>query len=151
MSDIGLVWDNNLGSADFTISGDDIALDDGLETSVMLSLFTNRRQDGVGGWWGDAVGGIHGDEMGSHLWTLAREKDTPTVLKRAAEIARAALAWMVTDAVAARVECTTESLPLRAGRTMLALAVTIHRPEVSSPAVYKYSYNWAAQEVRRGI
>ena len=90
MSDIGLFWDRD--SADFAIEANDLATDDGLETAVSLSLFTDRRaEDGDAlpsgdadrrGWWGDDFPAVDGDRMGSRLWLLARSKQTPDVLER---------------------------------------------------------------------
>lgn len=152
MSDIGLFWD--LGSADFAIEANDLATDDGLETAVSLSLFTDRRaEDGDAlpsgdadrrGWWGDDFPAVDGDRMGSRLWLLARSKQTPDVLERAREYAREALAWLVEDGVAASVDATAEVV--RTG--FLGLTVTVYRPSGQSTR-FRYDYNWEAQAARR--
>lgn len=113
----------------------DLATDAGLETAVIVSLFSDRRADpddplpDAGddrrGWWGDAVPDLPDDRIGSRLWLLAREKQLPEVLARAEDYARQALAWLVEDGVAGRVSATA-SAP-RPG--VLALAVAIDRPE----------------------
>jgi phage gp46-like protein len=140
MSDIGLTWQTKYGAADFTLYQNDYTADEGLETSIMLSLFTD-----AGKWWGDGVPVSAGDSFGSRLYELAREKNTAAVVLRAPELVREALAWLVSDQVASAVDCTAEALPLEDGNAMLALAITVHRPTVA-PAVYRFAYAWQAQE-----
>lgn len=128
----------------------DLETDEGLETAVVISLFTDARAadgdvlpDGGSdrrGWWGDGVPVVDGDQVGSKLWLLSRAKQTPDVLARAQQYAREALAWLVEDQVASGVEVIA-SVP-RPG--MLALEVTISRPKVS-PVTYRYAAAWAAQ------
>jgi phage gp46-like protein len=154
MSDIGLFWNSELGAADFAVVQNDLATDDGLETSVFLSLFTDRRADDNDvlpdgdtdrrGWWGDAVAVVEGDKHGSRLWLLARSKQTQETIRRAEEYAREALAWLVEDRVAARVDVTAEVV--RTG--VLGLTVTIYRPR-TDVTTYRYDFNWAAQEAKR--
>jgi phage gp46-like protein len=158
MNDIGLFWDATSQAADLAVAANDLAADDGLETAVMLSLFTDRRaEDGdvlpAGetdrrGWWGDSVPEVAGDRIGSRLWMLAREKDTAAVLERAKEYAEEALAWMLEDRVAERVTVAAERLEVSAGRSMMLLTVSITRPAAGATS-YRYAYNWAAQAARR--
>lgn len=128
----------------------DLELDEGLQTAVVISLFTDRRADegdvlpGLGddrrGWWGDAFPLVAGDKIGSKLWLLAREKQTPAALGRAEQYAREALAWLVEDQVASRVDVTA-SAP---SRGVLQLDVSIQRPK-KRPVQYRFSKAWAAQ------
>lgn len=148
MSDVGLFWDEQFGAADLSVVAGDLVQDGGLETAVLLSLFTNARDGDARGWWGDVVPVVSGDRFGSRLWTLAREKDTAAVLQRARELAREALAWLLEDKVAAAVEVLAERAPLSAGTAALVLTVKIHRPAAASVA-YRYDYNWASQQARR--
>ena len=108
MTDVLVAWDADLGAADLVIDGADLAADDGLATAVILSLFTDRRvaedelppfETARRGWWGDSLA-EDGDEIGSKLWLLAREKRTPAVLVRAEEYAGEALAWLADDDLA---------------------------------------------------
>lgn len=66
-----------------------------LEEAVYLSLFTNARVAGQGGWWGDAVSPVEGVAIGSTLYTLWREKQTPDVLERAKRACEESLRWLV--------------------------------------------------------
>lgn len=154
MSDIGLTWFLEDGGADFTVAANDLVVDDGLETTVFLSLFTDRRaEDGdvlpTGevyrrGWWGDAFPVVPGDRFGSRLWLLARAKQVPETLVRAEEYAKEALAHLVEDRVAERVEVT--AVFERQG--VMRLTVPIYRPRVDV-VTYRYDYVWAAQAARR--
>lgn len=146
MGDVALKWVS--GSADLAIVDDDIASDDGLRTAVLLSLFTDRRaevddslpgEDGDRrGWWGDEFSQVEGDRIGSRLWLLNRSTRTDTVLRRAEEHVREALAWMVADKVAESVDVTAEAVD-----SMLALAITIHRPN-ADPASFRFDGLWEA-------
>ena len=72
----------------------------GLETAIIISLFTDKRDDenidDPRGWWGDTY---QDSPIGSHLWPLNREKRTPEVLQKAEDYAREALQWMVKDGI----------------------------------------------------
>ena len=131
MSDLALIWDGH--GCDLALDGNDLQLDDGLQTSILISLFSDRRAraddvlpgaDGDRrGWWADAYPQIEGDQIGSRLWLLSREKELAEPLRRAKEYAEEALAWLVTDGIAARVEVIT-SVPRRG---VLGLAVAVKR------------------------
>jgi phage gp46-like protein len=92
---------------DWSVSGGQLVTDSGLETAVLISLFTDRRVSDTSegdsrGWWGDSYPDIQGDQIGSRLWQLAREKQTTALLK-ARQYALEALQWMVTDGLVSRV------------------------------------------------
>lgn len=130
MSDLRTVW-RDLGG-DWLVAGPSLAEDDGLETAVVLSLFTDRvaaegdaavEPTARRGWWGDAYPEVAGDQIGSRLWQLAREKQLPAVLARAELYAKEALQWLVDDGVASSV--TVQAEVVRQG--VLGLLVTITR------------------------
>lgn len=135
MSDLRTVYDPIAGTFDWQLANGQLALDDGLETSVILSLFTDRRAeesdalpdggDDRRGWWGDAFPEKPGDGIGSRLWLLARAKELPATLEQARGYATEACAWLTEDGVAARVEVTAERL--RSG--VLGLTVAVTRPD----------------------
>lgn len=105
-------------SGDLTVSGPSLETDDGLETAVVISLFTDRRAkdgdplpDGVlnrRGWWGDSFPSVVGDQIGSRLWMLAREKQLPSVVARAREYALESLKWLIEDGIAREVKVVAE-------------------------------------------
>lgn len=87
-----------------------------LSSAVIISLFTDKRApegwrpDVVDrrGWWGDAFApdGERPEEIGSHLWLLRNEVATAEIPELARAYAEEALAWMIRDEVAARVDVT---------------------------------------------
>lgn len=146
MSDLALRWQQ--AAADVVMTHNDLLIDDGLTTSVIVSLFTDRRAedsdilpDGHAdrrGWWGD---GLADDRIGSRLWLLSREKQRQAVLDRAKEYALEALQWLLDDKVAESIDVTTEFT--KPG--MLGIQVVITRPQ-TAPADFQFFYMWAAQE-----
>jgi phage gp46-like protein len=118
--------------------------DDGLETAVAISLFTDRRASDAdlklaslplgaaanAGWPGDTYSEVPGDEWGSHLWLLKRAPRNDDTLERAAQYAEEALAWLIEDAVATAVEAVARWV----GTTgYLELDITITRPGSAEP------------------
>ena len=65
-----------------------------------------------------------GDQFGSRLWLLSREKVVPETVARAKEYAEEALAWLIEDGVASRVVVTAEATD--AG--LVVMEVVIVRP-----------------------
>lgn len=151
MADLALRWDVDQGAADLVFEADDLALDGGLETAVLLSLFTDRRaeegdplptgEQDRRGWYGDALPVVDGDRIGSRLWLISREKQTPSVLSRIEAYAREALAWLVEDQVASKVAVKAE-FP-RAG--VWGLTVEIYRPGVADPVRFRFNDTWAQE------
>lgn len=138
------------GTAVIATGGADLELDEGLEAAVLISLFTDRRAaegdvlpdngDDRRGWWGDALPVVAGDQVGSKLWLLRREKQTQAALGRAAQYARESLAWLVEDQVATSVAVTaTAPAP-----GVLQIDVAVQRPR-ARPVQYRYSAAWDAQ------
>lgn len=145
--DVAIVWNELNG--DLRMQGYDLERDAGLRTAVIVSLFTDRRaqdddplpgaQDDRRGWWGDSLPDLKGDRIGSRLWLLSREKQLQSVVNRAREYAVEALAWLLEDGIALRVEVTAEIV--RMG--VLGLHVAISRPAL--PAIdFKFESVWRA-------
>ncbi|SFT73695.1 phage GP46 family protein [Halomonas saccharevitans] len=109
--DIALRYDPGAKRFDLRLEGGDLLADEGLETAVLLSLFTDRRAlledrlpDGSSdrrGYWADAY---RDRRHGSRLWLLHREKAEEDVRRRAREYAEEALAWLIEDGIAESVE-----------------------------------------------
>jgi phage gp46-like protein len=147
MTDLKLTWDAGLTSADLSVENNDLVTDDGLQTAIMLSLYTDRRADPGDvlppgetdrrGWWGDAVSP---DPIGSRLWLLDRTPQSSEVLARAQTYAEESLAWLVADRVASRVDVVTEFF----ASGSLGISVTVHRPSFD-PTTYRYGKAWAAE------
>lgn len=139
---LSLRWNNDLGTA--RLQRDDLgalALDDSLETMVLLSLFTDAeateeeiRAAGLyqqRGWWAeaDSLRDQNRPRMGSKLWLLSRGKTTLATLRRAEHYAVDALTWLVDRKIAAGIRVAA-SRP-RSG--VCGLDVTIIKPNKLLP------------------
>lgn len=117
---IALGWNNaELRGEVLLAPSGGLAGDDGLTTSVLLSLFLDRRAraddalpDATAGdrrgWVGDAFDLT--DRLGSRLWLLDREKHTEETRRRAEEYAAEALDWLIEDGLATAVRISAEWL-----------------------------------------
>lgn len=127
LADVRLVLGEN--GADLALEAGDLALEHGLRTAVVTSLFSDARaedQDALPpeessrrGFWAD----VAPDRYGSLLWLLQREKVTKSTLERARQYARNALQWMVQEGIAERVEVEATVL----STFTIGLTIRIHR------------------------
>lgn len=130
---------------DLVRDGGQFEVDDGLETAVLISLFTDRRAEADdtlpdggsdrGGWWGDDYADVAGSRIGSRLWLLRRSKATQSVVQAAKRYAEEALAWMVEDGVAKSVTVIAE----RVQSAVLGIQVQITR---TGDRAAKYNRLW---------
>lgn len=156
MSDLVWSYDPDTMTADLALDalGSPAASSD-LEAAVILSLGSDARAlpddtlpDESGdrrGWCGDATPseGLSSDQYGSRLWLLSREKQLRSVLIRAEQYARDAMAWMVTDGIAERIDVSA-SFP-EVG--ILLFVIDVFRP--AAPAIsFRYAVAWQAQAAR---
>jgi len=147
MSDIRTRWKGLAG--DWSILGASLEEDDGLESAVAISLFSDARAAAGDplpdppisrrGWWGDAFAEVPGDKIGSRLWLLSREKQIDKVLGPAEVYARESLAWLVADGIARSVKVAAEI----SGEGVLGLAVEIARAD-QPVARYRFEGFWGA-------
>lgn len=125
--------------ADFVIGDVGLQTDSGLNTAILISLFSDGRQDGQGGWWGDSYPDDSGlAQASSLLWTLRRAKLTPDTLREAERLAKAALQWIVEDGLAGQITVSA-SIP-RAD--WLALDINLQRP--SGPLRWSTELLWSS-------
>lgn len=147
MSDIGLFIDSE-GLINIDYEDGDLKTDNGLQTAVLVSLFTDARIDesekeydeqSVRGFWGDMFADNEGDATGSKLWLFSRAKRTTETLVFYEDYAKKALAWLTQDGVAERVD-------VSAGYQGegLMLEIEIQKGKVT----YKYSIFWDGQKVK---
>lgn len=122
MSDIRTIWNPDSQRGDWAVEAGALASGLDVQTSVLLSLFTDRLADpdddipdaaanGLKdrrGWWGD-------DDpkhiIGSRLWLLDRAKGPANLAQRAEDYAREALQWMLDDGVVARFDIQATWIP----------------------------------------
>ena len=127
----------------FLINGKESTLSDLhdqlLARAVVISLFSDRRanEDEVGhgesrrGWWGDTYADNKGDQIGSKLWLLQREKLTNETIMRAKEYTEEALQWLITDRVVKQIDVTVE----RFGTDGLTVDVRLYKPDMKETNV----------------
>jgi phage gp46-like protein len=149
MADIKTVFVDMTTGADFALDALGLIEDDGLQTAMIISLFTDRRanDDDVlpgdasdkRGWWADAFPIVPDDKIGSRLWLLNREKQLQSVLNRTQEYAREALQWMLDDGIAGSVLCTAQIV--RQG--LLGLSIAITPPAANTPNHYRFDILWS--------
>ncbi|OPY15603.1 MAG: Phage protein GP46 [Syntrophus sp. PtaB.Bin001] len=146
MSDIAVIYDPDKSTFSWSVTKPGLTQDAGLETAVLLSLFSDRiaREDDVlpsgddrRGWWADVYSDIEGDAWGSRLWLLSREKQTSETLRRAEEYASEALQWLIDDRVVSSVKCTAQII--RTG--VLGLTVVMTRGKNLSTK-YRFETFW---------
>ena len=137
--------DETLAEGDFSRTGD--SLDEGLDlqTLVIASLFSDappRDGDPVDpgsprtGYWADAYS-PDADVYGSRLWILKRSKlskQTPILAKLYAE---EALAWMVADGLASRVEFDAEIRKINSATKGCFLFGDVYRPNERTPIAFE--------------
>lgn len=148
MTDVALKWNNALGCADLVRAGADLLLDYGMETALIISLFTWRRANdddplpvrGMDrkGWWGDSFSPIANDKIGSRRWLLQRAKALPTVFAEVEAYDRELLQWLIDDGVVASIALTYSS----PAKGWVSTVVGLPRP--GGPDRYRFDYLWSA-------
>ena len=150
MTDIRTVWDADRLSVDWLLDNDGAGpgLDDerDLETAVIISLFSDRLADADDrlpdesgdrrGWWADTA--AEEGPIGSRLWLISREKQTDETRRRAESYAEEALAWLIEDRVAERVEVSAAWLE----PGFLSLHVIVYRSD-GGPLERRWDFVWA--------
>jgi phage gp46-like protein len=124
--------------------------DDGLETVVSISLFTDARAtvenglepgDDPRGYWADAYDEEQGLNIGSKLWLLEGATVTEKTLRDVESYSSAALAWMIADGAADRIECVASRL----GDEAASLVVYVYKPGTGSPYQLTWELHFALQ------
>jgi len=111
MPDVELRPDST-GIYDVAIANGDLVADVGLETSLIVSIFSDARADesqipqpeSRRGWIGDLVAPVPGYQYGSLLWLLEQARLTQETLAQTENNTRAALNWMIEDGLAQSVD-----------------------------------------------
>lgn len=154
MQDIGFhkIALNDQTYADLKLQNGDLLADEGLETAVLISLFSDRYVpkeelpqgfEDVKGWWADAVSERPGDRIGSRLWLLERGKITAETRNQMKDFAIEALAWLESDGVASKVEVSA----LLVQNTRIDLSIKVFKPEGEN---IPFRFVWDGQEMKRG-
>jgi len=150
MADIRTVFISMEQGADYALDGLMLQDDAGLNTAVIMSLFTDRRasdddvlpssSDDKRGSWMDSFPDVEGDKIGSRLWLLDRAKLTQDTVDKVKYYCEEALAWLVQDGIAKAVNVVTEVVrkhPLG----IIAATIDIVRPDGNIER-YKFADLW---------
>lgn len=142
MSDITTVWSPQQGRGDWLLEGPALQAGNDLQTSVFISLFTERVAnpddailDGTNdprGWWGDEM---H-YPIGSRLWLLERAKQDQSTLFRARDYMTEALQWLIDDGVVASFDIFVEWT----GTALLGMRIVAHKKNGNTEAM---NFTWA--------
>lgn len=151
MTDVRTSWDPRLLQGDWVYTGADLGTGRDLETSAIISLFTDRlaHVDDVlpdyadgdrRGWWAD----WDADEgpIGSRLWLISREKSTEQTRQRAEDYCKEALQWMLDDDVADTVDITAEWADYPPSRLDVDVMISRNRA-----VLLHRSFSWAWQQI----
>lgn len=140
--DVLVQWDNTQGLGDWSLAIGDLQTGQDLETACLVSLFsdvlatpdfvptdgtTDRR-----GWWATPYLDM---PLGSNLWQLDRAKKTRDTLGLARTFVLTSLQWLITDGIAAAVDCNTAWL----AQNMLGIAVAITQPDGTAS---RFAWGW---------
>lgn len=133
-------------SFDLDLKNWELEFDDGLETAVLVSLFTDARvteeELPIGevnrrGFWGDAVENEGSVPTGSKLWLAERAKVTDELLEQVRDSCLEALQWLIDDGIASDVTVETEYNDQK----WLLISIEITRPS-GQKVGYKFDYVW---------
>lgn len=154
-SDIKIIWNDIYQEGDIKYDNGDLVREEGLETAVLMSLYTDQRADvddvlpdpgseDRRGWWGDQISDFEDDKIGSKLWLLERSSTKATVLSDVKFYIEQALQWMIDDGVAQAIEVTVERQNRKDGSATLATQIQIKQSGGGIVAI-KFDDLWKAQ------
>lgn len=157
-TDIKIYWDSSALQGDFNTTENvgDIDTDEGLDTAILISLFTDRRineddpildsnNDNKRGWWGDIVSNVEDDQIGSRLWLLDRSKTVDEVLVQCKEYVLESLQWLIDDGIAKNINIIVERYKeITDNRLYFLVEITKNDGELISK---KYEYLWNNQAI----
>lgn len=132
------------------VENGDLAKDDGLQTAVLISLFTDQRvsddelptgEKSKRGWWADSFPVVDQDKIGSKLWLLERVKRTAETLRKFEDYCVEALNWLIDDGVAATIEVSASYDE----NNQLVAAIEITKPKGRTS---RYQLLWDKQELK---
>jgi phage gp46-like protein len=91
------------GMYDLSITNGELDLIDNFDTSLQMSVYSEKRADGSEvlppeqrrGWWGNETASILGFEIGSKIWILYQSRLDQNVLNKMINYTQQALQWLV--------------------------------------------------------
>lgn len=112
-------FQNPAGEWTLGVTDGDLTEEDGFDTAIAMSLFTDARapDNAVAipekrrGWMGNLESPVEGREFGGLLWLVDQSKLTQDTLNISVNYAQLALQWFIEDLIATSVVVTGEIVP----------------------------------------
>ena len=110
---------DSYGKFDFGINNGDLVGEDGYDTAIWVSLFTDARADSTQvpipeyrrGWLGNTVSVIPDRQLGGYLWLIDQRRLIQKTLNEAIDYTKKALQWMIDDNICSEVTVTSKLIP----------------------------------------
>lgn len=107
------------GSFDIVIENGDFANEDGFDTNIWVSLFTDARANSSQvivpenrrGWMGNLVSDVPERQLGGYLWLAEQRRLNQDTLNETIDYIRHSLEWMVLDGIALKIDVTGQIIP----------------------------------------
>lgn len=135
---------------DMVVENGTLKADNTLETSVLISLHSDRFVEAEDlppgittrrGWWADQFSDVFSDKIGSRLWTLARGKVTDEVAVEMESIVLQCLNWLIEDGIADNITVEAE----RTATNEIKAVCEITKPDGDA---IPFKFIWDGQELR---
>ena len=107
------------GAFDIVIENGDFANEDGFETNIWVSLFTDARADesqvivpeNRRGWLGNLATEVPERQLGGYLWLAEQRRLNQDTLNEVIDYIRKSIEWMVTDELCLKIEVSGSIIP----------------------------------------
>ena len=142
---------NSDNGFDLDFSSTDITAENGLQSMVLLSLFSDAKVSDEElpnteiykrGFWGDMF--ENNVTSGSKLWLLGREKTLPETRERLKEYAKESLSWMEKDGIVSSIRVNAEIM----SSSQIELYIYLSRPGNSES---KFDFLWSSEGIKYGL
>jgi phage gp46-like protein len=153
MSDLKLKYYPESGFYDLDLEEGDIKREDGIKTSVLISILTDRiileeseqpnGPEDRRGFWGDDLQKVKNDFIGSKAWASFRNKKTPSNVNTLKERLEDCLKWLVLDGVAS--EVIVNIIGAEDENADFGFSIDIIKP--TGPENFKFDLNWEAERI----
>ena len=136
--DIALIFDGS--GFDLVIEDGDFKNEEGFDTAIWVSLFTDARAsesqvlapENRRGWMGNLVSDVEEREVGGLLWLAEQRRLTQDSLNEIVDYVRKSLNWFIEDNIAQKIEVSGEIVP----RSGIAISIIITTSDGSTSSHY---------------
>ena len=158
--DLLMTLDSRDGYIDLMLGDRDLERDGGFETAVLLTLISDKLADSddelpdkggyLGGYWGDSLPFVEGDQIGWKGWLLQRSKAEDNIIAKAKEYLLDGFQWMLDDGIVKELNFDVTRIDRKEdwGSSTLYMTLKFIRPEQEN-ILFSFYYNWEEQLLRR--